>query len=98
MQDRTSAARPLPIAREAPERPETAHYEGHGVPAPVVSTVNVLLVEDNPADARLVQEMLRFVHHTLFRLSAVDCLAAALARVSVSRPDLILLDLSLPDS
>jgi PAS domain S-box-containing protein len=58
--------------------------------------IHVLLVEDNPGDARLVREMGRSspemtIHHA-------DCLAAAIAHISCQRVDVVLLDLGLPDS
>jgi PAS domain S-box-containing protein len=56
----------------------------------------VLLVEDNPGDARLVREMLRnssdvVIHH-------VDRLATGLEYISTRQVDVVLLDLGLPDS
>jgi two-component system, cell cycle sensor histidine kinase and response regulator CckA len=58
--------------------------------------IRVLLVEDNPGDARLVGEMLREVpdldiHH-------VDRLAAGLEHLATRKVDVVLLDLGLPDS
>ena len=60
--------------------------------------VNILLVEDNPADARLIEEMLRDVPSGRFDLTHVERLADALQRVSERGFDVILLDLRLPDS
>jgi PAS domain S-box-containing protein len=56
----------------------------------------LLLVEDNPGDARLVRELLRGVNG--ISIDAVDCLSAARARLSAPGIDIVLLDLGLPDS
>ena len=60
--------------------------------------VSILLVEDNPADARLIEEMLKDVPSGRFDLTHVERLADALQRVSERGFDVILLDLRLPDS
>jgi two-component system, NarL family, sensor histidine kinase UhpB len=57
----------------------------------------ILLVEDNPGDARLIQEMLKS-DHTLFELDTVDRLSAAFNQLKSARYDIMLLDLGLPDS
>jgi diguanylate cyclase (GGDEF)-like protein len=59
--------------------------------------VRVLLVEDNPGDRRLVKEMLREAGDGTV-LTACDRLAAAEEPVARGLADLVLLDLSLPDS
>jgi two-component system sensor histidine kinase/response regulator len=59
---------------------------------------NVLLVEDNPGDARLVRESLERSNTEPFDLEIADRLATALRRLSAGGIDAILLDLSLPDS
>lgn len=63
------------------------------------SLSELLLIEDNPGDARLIREMLveAGTAHA-FWLTLVDSLAAGLARLDQTRPDLLLLDLSLSDS
>jgi len=58
----------------------------------------VLLIEDNPGDARLIKEMLAEDDTTPFRLVCVDRLSRALECLTEERPVLVLLDLSLPDS
>jgi DNA-binding response OmpR family regulator len=60
--------------------------------------VKVLLVEDSPSDAALLQESLTASAPGQFRLIHVETLAEALARLSQEPLDVILLDLSLPDS
>jgi DNA-binding response OmpR family regulator len=60
--------------------------------------IRVVLVEDNPGDARLIGEMLSEVDFARFDLEWVDRLEPALQRLSVDSTDLVLLDLGLPDS
>jgi diguanylate cyclase len=65
-----------------------AEQHGHGV----------LLIEDNPGDARLIEEMLAEDPVTPFRLHCVDRLSRGLEALSHRTTGLVLLDLSLPDS
>jgi PAS domain S-box-containing protein len=58
--------------------------------------IRLLLVEDNPGDARLVYEMLR--NQLQIKLEVADCLAACLTRLDQGGIDLVLLDLGLCDS
>src|SRR5713226_3878834 len=58
----------------------------------------VLLIEDNPGDARLIREMLEEGEETLFRLECVGRLSQGLEYLSTRSAGLVLLDLSLPDS
>jgi signal transduction histidine kinase len=58
----------------------------------------VLIVEDNPGDARLIEEMLREESEAHISLIRAASLAEAASISSTVTPDLILLDLSLPDS
>jgi signal transduction histidine kinase len=59
---------------------------------------SVLLVEDNPGDARLIQESLADSAGDTFDLETADRLATALRRLSAGGIDAVLLDLALPDS
>jgi PleD family two-component response regulator len=59
--------------------------------------VKILLVEDNPGDARLVKEMLFSEKHFKHVLSHVTTLQQAREYLSGTSPDVVLLDLSLPD-
>jgi two-component system, cell cycle sensor histidine kinase and response regulator CckA len=60
--------------------------------------LRVLLVEDNPADARLVREMLNDAGRNEVTLVHADRLRAALSHLEGDGFNAILLDLSLPDS
>lgn len=60
--------------------------------------IKVLVVEDNPGDADLVDERLREATNLRFDLVQETHLAAAMRRVSSEPFDVILLDLGLPDS
>jgi len=60
--------------------------------------IKVLLVEDNPSDARLIQESLAEATDDSFDLETVDTLAAGLHRLGCGGIEAILLDLALPDS
>ncbi len=58
----------------------------------------VLLVEDDPADARLIQDALAGTGNSPFRVEWVRHLSDALERLAGEGFEVILLDLSLPDS
>lgn len=60
--------------------------------------ISVLLVEDNPADARLIREVVRDVEGSHITLTHVETLSAALARLDSQSFDVVMLDLSLPDA
>jgi sigma-B regulation protein RsbU (phosphoserine phosphatase) len=66
-------------------------------PSPPPPT-RVLLVEDNPGDARLIREFIREADAESFDVERAERLDAALARLAQEGVDLVLLDLSLPDS
>ncbi len=60
--------------------------------------IRVLLIEDNPGDARLLRELLQESGSSQFELVHADRFSEALARLSERRFDVVLLDLSLPDA
>jgi PAS domain S-box-containing protein len=60
--------------------------------------IKVLLVEDNPGDARLLQVTLSEVTSAHFDLTCVGLLRKAMESLSAQPFDAVLLDLSLPDS
>src|SRR5947208_13625198 len=66
--------------------------------ATATQPITVLLVEDNPGDARLILELLGEVQAQGFDLERVDRLDEAIARLARSGVDVVLLDLGLPDS
>lgn len=61
------------------------------------SVCNVMLVEDNPGDARLIAEMLNESAAQL-EIEHTETLSLAIDRVAQGEIDVVLLDLSLPDS
>lgn len=63
-----------------------------------MDNLNILLVEDNLAEARLLQEILKGVGWQRFHFTPVKRLREALERLQTDRFDVILLDLTLPDS
>lgn len=74
-------------------------------PAPGIlnSTLNILLIEDDLGDARLLQEVLSRIDPlkpvgASYNLEHLDCFEAALDRLSQGGIDVVLLDLSLPDA
>ena len=62
------------------------------------ASYEVLLIEDNPGDARLLQEMLAEAPPAPFRMTCADRLSRAMEVLSSQKVELLLLDLSLPDS
>lgn len=64
----------------------------------VRNSIKILLVEDDPFDAELLREMLSEVHPVQFEWAHVERLNDAIHRLREDRFDVILLDLSLPDS
>ena len=58
----------------------------------------VLLIEDNPGDARLIREMISEDPEPPFHIHWARRLAAGLERLAAGDTALVLLDLSLPDS
>jgi diguanylate cyclase (GGDEF)-like protein len=58
----------------------------------------ILLVEDNPGDARLIKEALSEIAKLRFELVHCETMAQALDFCSYGGPDVVLLDLGLPDA
>jgi PAS domain S-box-containing protein len=62
------------------------------------TVVRVLLVEDNPGDVTLMEDMLTEAQSARFEMTAVSRLRDALSVLDSEPPNVILLDLGLPDS
>jgi DNA-binding response OmpR family regulator len=60
--------------------------------------IKILLIEDNSADVRLIKEYLREGNNTSFHLEQAERLTRGLDLLNQKKYDIILLDLSLPDS
>jgi two-component system, cell cycle response regulator len=58
----------------------------------------ILLVEDNPGDKRLVQEAFREIAELQSEIVHCDTLKQALESLAGDRPDVVLIDLGLPDA
>jgi diguanylate cyclase (GGDEF)-like protein/PAS domain S-box-containing protein len=68
------------------------------MPMPNRSIKSVLLVEDNPADARLIREMFKEQGQRHVDLTHVECMRDAEKHLAEFAVDMILLDLGLPDT
>jgi two-component system cell cycle response regulator len=66
--------------------------------AVLAERLNILLVEDNPGDARLFKEALNEAYAANFALLHCSSLAQALERLPTAEPDVIVVDLGLPDA
>jgi DNA-binding NarL/FixJ family response regulator len=64
----------------------------------VAEKLNILLIEDNPGDARLVAEALREKAQLNTKLTIADCLSQGQRYIATEHIHVILLDLNLPDS
>lgn len=60
--------------------------------------IDLILIEDNRGDARLIQEMLRDTTVRTFAFTHRETLAEGLKYLEQNRTDIVLLDLGLPDS
>ena len=58
---------------------------------------SILIVEDNPGDARLLREMFKEVSQET-HLSVVESMSEAVKHLAIHTADIILLDLGLPDA
>src|ERR1041384_3446753 len=76
---------------------ETAAVENLGLSGDGPS-LKVLLIEDNPIDARLIQIMLAEAGAGMFQMERAERLTTGLARLAKGDIGLVLVDLSLPDS
>jgi len=76
---------------------ETIKENLSDVPSQQPESIKVLLIEDNPGDARLVKEMLIDAGANKFSLAHVGSLSEGLTLLRNEGHHVILLDLSLPD-
>ena len=65
---------------------------------PLAATLRLLLVEDDARSARTVRELLATSDSPHFDVQHVTTAAAACSAVNDTRPDLVILDLGLPDA
>lgn len=64
----------------------------------MIERIRVLLIEDNPGDARLIEHFLSRSSEAEFELEHVDRVAKGIAKLRDPQVDVVLLDMSLPDS
>ncbi len=65
----------------------------------ISKTINLLLVDDDPVDRRLVTKALsRFSHIVQFNIETAETMSEATERLGSGDYDVVLLDLTLPDS
>ncbi len=83
------AASPAPLA------PAAAFEAGPARPAPRTRAAQLLYIEDNPVNVLLVEELVKTLPG--LRFAAEGSGAAGVARAGALRPDLILVDMQLPD-
>jgi len=60
-------------------------------------SINIMLVEDNPGDARLISELLKDCRGGCYQLAHVDRLSKGVDHLRKVSMDVVLLDLNLPD-
>lgn len=63
-----------------------------------VDVIKILLVEDNPCDARIVEDLIRDLRQECYSLRTAKDLRSAEAADAEEHADVVLLDLNLPDS
>ena len=63
-----------------------------------IQRLTVLVIDDNPADVRLLQDMLRTANGRGLDLPSADRLSTGIERLAAGDVDVVLLDLGLPDS
>jgi len=61
-------------------------------------TTKILLIEDNPGDANMLNELLADVKRGSFDVEWVESLALGLERLDTNHIDVVVVDLALPDS
>jgi hypothetical protein len=89
---RVEASAPLPAGRDA--RP-TLPVNGSRTPSPSAPRHRLLYIEDNPINAMIIGELV--ARRSDLRLDVAVDGASGVAQAAALRPDLILLDMQLPD-
>ena len=62
------------------------------------STIRILLLEDSPTDARLIEDMFRQEGGGMFEITRCELLADAIKLLEAQKADIALLDMFVPDS
>lgn len=70
---------------------------GHGLPLSPSSGRWLLVIEDNPADENLLRELLQSLPGEPYQMVCAPSLGAAMSAIEKAQPEVILLDLDLPD-
>jgi DNA-binding response OmpR family regulator len=63
-----------------------------------LKAISILVIEDNPGDARLIEEYLKMDTSVNYSISFTSTLAESLNTLSNQKFDVVLVDLGLPDS
>lgn len=64
----------------------------------MANNMRLLLIEDNPGDARLVAELLKDCNNSAFELTVSETLGAGMAELASGHFDVVISDLNLPDN
>lgn len=92
---------PAPPSHEAPDAPELTASSGSSLidraatPALMTQILSVLIVEDSSVQQRAIRALLRGKG---FRLNAAGSLKEAIEQIALKETNVVLLDLTLPDS
>jgi signal transduction histidine kinase len=78
--------------------PPNHEHTSELTPFAVNEPINILLIEDNPGDARLIRESLSKTTHATYNLEWVDTLHSAKEVLERREVGVVILDLWLPDS
>jgi signal transduction histidine kinase len=88
-----------PVGRNGSRRPAEVDGESTTMKGPTVDMpIKILLVEDNPAEARLLRELFTEMAPGTIEMVHVASMTEAEIHVADHSPDLIVLDLGLPDA
>lgn len=77
---------------------DEAARPGRGRPRSRKSTTRVIIVDDNPDDVRLIEEMLSEAGANSYSVSCHHSLSSGVTSLEEEEADILLLDLNLPDS